>query len=157
MPSLAVIELTDMVPEEEKKELLLNHLSYIFTLGAAGKDRADLSTWSRDYYFHVWGFISPIYFYFWFLYLGPVIYALLVNFYSQIYQKMIHIPPKTFWQRAKYILSIYFVCNVARWYAYGPMALLRGMFVCFVIFSTIWGSVFMLEMCTHKKQGDILI
>ena len=144
-PSLATIELSSKTTFWEKFSLFIDHIIYIFTFGPAKSINPDLSFYSRKFYIHYWGFISPIYFYFWFSFLGPIIFSLLVFVYNRLYQKMAAKKIKGFLEKLGYILSLYFICNVARWYAYGPMGLLRSMFVCTIAFSIVYAFVLFVE------------
>lgn len=150
-PSLATIELTSITSISEKLSLLWDHIVYIFTIGRAQSLNPDLSIWSGQYYFHYHGFISPCYFYFWVGYLGPVLFALLVNVYNKLYQKSMKRKLVKFRDKAKYVISLCFICNVARWYTYGPMALLRSMFVAFVMFSVVYAF----DYFTQKRKKGI--
>lgn len=138
VPSLSIIELTDNIDSEEKLRLLWEHIKYTFKIGSAGSSNPDLSIYSHKYYIHFWGFISPIYFYFWIYYLGPVIFAVIVKSYNNLYISKTSISIDTYLDKVGYILSLFYISNVARWYAYGPMGLIRGMFVCFVVFNIVY-------------------
>lgn len=132
LPSLSVVELTYTIPLGEKLRMLWEHVCYIFTLWPAGASRADLSDWSRQYFSHYWGYISPTYFFFWFRYFGAILFGMLLCLYTYLYKLCISLRTKRYFQKWFYVLGMYFICNVARWYEYGPMGLLRGMFVCSV-------------------------
>jgi len=133
MPAMATIELSSKTALADKCTILLQHIIYIFKIGSAGTSSVSLSSWSRQYYVHCNGFISPIYFYFWFGYVGAIIFALLVNMYKSLYLYAMNKDILFFKDKSAYLLSMYFICNVARWYEYGPMPLLRGMFLFFVV------------------------
>lgn len=138
VPSLATIEMVEFIPTEEKYQLFLDHIKYIFTFGETVDVQGDLSDYSRNYYLHYWGFISPTYFYFWFKYIGPVLFALLVNVYIKMYVKSTRKVLVNFSEKLMYILSMYFICNVGRWYCYGPMCLFRGAFVCIIVYAIVY-------------------
>lgn len=137
LPSLSTVELADVIPTGDKLKVLLEHIGYVFNIGTTSNN-PDLSFYTRQYYVHYWGFVSPVYFYFWLGYLGPVIFALLVNLYKKLYIKLALKEKPDYLNKLKYILSIFFVSNVSRWYCYGPMGLIRGMFVCFVVFTIVY-------------------
>lgn len=148
VPSLAIVELKDTIPFNEKLSLFFDHIKYTFKIGSAGSINPDLSTYSRNYYVHYWGFISPIYFYFWTGYFGAVLFAILINIYKHISIKAIlRKSNNSFGEKFGFIISAYFLSNVARWYCYGPMGLIRGAFVCFIIFC----FVYVFDLVTKKK------
>lgn len=138
LPSLSIVELSENVPWSEKWSILVDHIAYIFKIGFAGDGRPDLSSYSRDYYTHYWGFVSPTYFYFWFKYIGAILLALLVKLYIYFYKKSVTKSISKYTEHLVYILSIYFMCNVARWYCYGPMGLLRGVYICFLAYTIVY-------------------
>ena len=138
LPSLSIVELSENVPWSEKWSILVDHIAYIFKIGFAGDGRPDLSSYSRDYYTHYWGFVSPTYFYFWFKYIGAILLALLVKLYIYFYKKSVTKSISKYTEHLVYILSIYFMCNVARWYCYGPMGLLRGVYICFLAYTLVY-------------------
>lgn len=137
IPSLSIIELSKELLTLDKLELLLGNIEYIF-LGSAGNNSVELINYTREYYTHYYGCISPSYFYMWFGYIGSVLFAMLVNAYSAFYQKLPNLDLKGFNEKLKYICSVYFVCNVGRWYLYGPNALLRNMFVCALVYAVVY-------------------
>lgn len=137
VPSLAAIELADKIKLSDKLLLLFQHIKYIFTIGSSSFDPG-LSLYTRDYYAHAYGFISPSYFYFWFNYIGSLIFGILVQLYNYIYKKYLTVKASTYFQKLGIILSWYFIASVGRWYCYGPMPLLRGEFVCAVAFSIVY-------------------
>lgn len=134
IPAMATIELSEITSLQEKFNLLIQNIIYVFKIGVAGTTMGNLSIWSREYYIHCYGFISPIYFYFWFGYLGAFLFACLVNLYRKLYLYSIGKEIVLFKDKLAYLLSLFFISNVARWYTYGPFPLLRGMFVFFVAF-----------------------
>jgi hypothetical protein len=131
IPTLASIELTYVTSIQEKLLLLAEHIKYTFTLGSAGYN-PDLSSYSHKYYSHWYGFLSTSYFYFWFYYPGAILFALLVQGYNKMAQKIISANNTEIFKDVKFTLSYFFISNVGRWYCYGAMGLIRGMFVWFV-------------------------
>ena len=139
MPSLATMSLIDGCSTQQKVNLFLRHIVYAFTIGRAGDINPDLVFWSREYYVHYNGYISPSYFYMWFKFAGPAIFAILVNAYVNMYNRCIHtFKLSNFFEKLKYILSLFFLCSVTRWYTYGPMGLIRGAFVCSVVYFIVY-------------------
>jgi hypothetical protein len=138
LPSLATIELTDRIDFSEKANLFIQHVVYTFTIGKASDINPDLSSYSHNYYQHWYGFISPLYFYFWFRYIGAFLFVFLFNAYNRLFQKFINTKPIRFIDKLANIMAWFFVGTVGRWYCYGPMALLRGMFICAVIYCIVY-------------------
>ncbi len=138
LPSLSIVEMEQDIFIKEKIDLLAEHFKNIWLVISTDPVKNNLSNFSRNYYLHYWGFISPTYFYFWFKYIGPVLFALLVNVYIKMYVKSTRKVLVNFSEKLMYILSMYFICNVGRWYCYGPMYLFRGAFVCIIVYAIVY-------------------
>lgn len=150
LPSLSTIFLTDRCDFQEKMDLLIRHIVYVFKIGSAGTSNPDLVFWSREYFVHYNGYISPSYFYIWFKHAGPAIFALIVNGYVKMYNSCIHyFKLNKFLEKLKYILSLWFLCTFTRWYTYGPMTLIRGAFVCSIVFFIVYWINDFIEMLKH--------
>lgn len=138
-PSLAMIEITDVLSLKEKIYLLFKHIIYV--VGGSKIGNPDLSEFSKDYFGHYNGFITPAYGYVWFgAFFGPLFIALLVQFYIHITLKSEKRKQSNGEGRGQYLdcLALYFLSTVARWYCYGPMGLLRGVFVFTCIYLVVY-------------------
>lgn len=131
--SISMIELTSIISNKEKIDLLINHIVYAFTLGSGGNINPDLARFSRQYYFHNFGFVSPLYFFVWVKLFSGVILAFLIKGYANLY-KYITVIHKSSFDKLKVMLFYFFIANFARWYTYGPMALFRGAFLAGLLF-----------------------
>ena len=139
LPSLSTIEISPHISADEKWRLFWIHIEYFFLkIGGSKFLYNNLAYYSRNYFLHYGGFISPSYFFFWFEYLGAVIFALLVNIYIKFYIKSTRKRFAGFSEKLMYILSSYFMCNVGRWYCYAPMYLIRNMCLCAVVYMFVY-------------------
>lgn len=124
IPTLASIDVKDKIPTSEKIELLKKQVSYIIFGGEYEKYKIEF--YVRKYYEHVNGFVSPAYFYFWFGYIGVLMFSFLVFFYIN----KIYIVKSNSKKKTKIILHeamvAYFVSSVPRWFLYDPYSLIRG-------------------------------
>lgn len=152
VPTLCMIELSKRLPFAEKVSLLWRHIVYAFTPWASGASSPDLSTFSVKYYAHSYGFLSTGYFYVWFWHLGSALLAALVQLYQKFQVQYLRKKAKTYFDQLKLILSWYCTANVARWYIYGPMGLIRGMFVCGICFTIVFFANMLL-----RKYVPVLI
>lgn len=154
LPSLSTIELAGQIPLGEKMTLLFQHIAYIF-FGGTIYGNPDLSMYSREYYTHYWGFVSPSYFYFWIGYLGPIVLAFLTQFYIRMTRhQMIENNSGRYSSALKAMISYFFISSVARWYVYGPMQLLRGVFVAIVAMTLAYAGDYVTRKWMPKLCGD---
>lgn len=143
--SVSIAELSSYSSVLLKFNQLIGHFLYFF-LGSSFTDSL-LITYSSNYYIHYNGCVSPVYFYYWFGFIGPILFALLNFKYIKFYlmQRCVYY---NFFSRLKYLLSMYYVCNVSRWYLYGPLYLIRGAFV----FTIIFFIVYLIDVLLRRKK-----
>lgn len=83
-------------------------------------------------YYHNFGGVSPIFFYIWFSYMGPLIFAIVVRFYINVVTGAYQNSKK--YIDIRYCAILYVVASVPRWYLYGPWSLFRGVMICLIVF-----------------------
>lgn len=153
VPSLAIVDMTDMVDLADKAVLLLQNVLYVFVGSSLGNSH-DLIIYSLAFFFHYGGCITPVYFYFWIGYCGALLCAGLVLLYKKFYQSTLQSEKlDSLKEKLKYLISVYFVCNVARWYCYGPNGLIRNIFV----FIVVYLIVYLFVLCYEKVRKNILL
>lgn len=118
-PSLCAIELSSKIHSIEKFKLLGDQ--FLYSILGSNYSGSLLQNVTREHYIHYYGFVSPVYFYFWFKELGGFIFGIIVMFYI----KMIENIHKNH-NRIKHCIFVYFVSSTARWYIYGPFSIIRG-------------------------------
>ena len=150
-PSLAMIEVSHMLGFGEKILLFGRHLIYIL-LGSKIGD-PNLAFFTRVYFQHFNGFISPSYFYVWTGMMSPVLLALIVFIYVRMLYTIGNPSMQKYClQRRNLAVALYFLTTVFRWYEYGPMGLLRGVFVFAVIYFLIFLFDSLLRGCASFKR-----
>lgn len=84
----------------------------------------------KRYYYHNSGGLTIGFFYVWFSFLGPMIFAKIISLFSNVVRKYGE-------NKADVIncMAIYFTANVPRWYLYGPIVMFRGVLICGIVFS----------------------
>lgn len=93
---------------------------FVVSIFVGNNSKADLPTYTRQFYAHWYGGFLPLYFYFYTGYVGMV-------FACGLYAKMISIAYDRL-QESDYfkLLAIYLVATAARWYMYSPQIFLRS-------------------------------
>lgn len=121
--------------EEFKKfsfEKSLHYLGAFLLSVFAGQSRVvdgDLIKVVAQKFYHNFGGVTPGFFYVWFSFAGPAVFAVIVRFYMKFIEN-IEAKPSEF----KCCAALYFISTVPRWYLYGPWSMTRGVLVCVVIF-----------------------
>ena len=124
IPSLASISISNIVIASEKINLFIGQILYIF--GGSKFNSYRLVFYTKNYYNHVNGFVSPIYFYMWFGLWGAVLFAIIVCGYLKWICKKKNKKKSSIKQSLIEAVSAYFVASVPRWFLYEPFGLLRG-------------------------------
>ena len=139
-PSLGMIEVRNLIPQSESIRLFGNFvLSIIF--GSSVPD-SNVVQYVKQYYYHSNGGWLQMFFYFWFGWSGLFIIAGLIVFYLRV---IINQPSKGY----RYLLAIYIVSTVPRWYLYTPLHLLRGV----LLFSIAFLGLFLINRIEiHRRK-----
>lgn len=153
LPTLTVAEITGKISSSEKLAILIEHIKDMFYIFSVDEEKSNLIIFSQNFKLHYGGFISPAYFYFWFGYIGAVIFSVLINWYISIYTKYLKMKPTGFAQKLLHILSIFFVSCVGRWYCYGPEYLFKSIVVCGVIYSVVYAFDNIINRNSQRKQN----
>jgi len=111
-------------------------------LGVVGIEDGNLIHYVLDSYFHAGGGFSLGFFYVWFSYLAPLIFAMIVCF---IINSIVR--EKQSCRDSKLAVVLYLIATVPRWYLYGPWSLTRGLLICFI--------VFLLSNIIHKNLSNL--
>ena len=67
-----------------------------------------------------------------------MLFTALVFVYSKLYLKVPVTDRKTYKNSLKYVISVYFVSSVCRWYCYGPNSLIRNMLMATLLFAVVY-------------------
>lgn len=124
-PSLASIAVSSTDGFKEKIELFFYQILYIF---AGGKyvDK-QLTSYTRQAYANLGGYVSPVYLYYWIGLLSPILFGILVYEYIKLYDHVKFKKMRSMLHHDLYAaVSAYFVATVPRWFLYGPFSLIRG-------------------------------
>lgn len=128
-PSLEAINISNMIPVATKAVYFWGQVVYVFIGGSFGKYH--LNELTSEYALHYNGFVAPLYFYFWFGFLGVVIFSVLVfKITTYVFTSK---ADNSYWKNG---IFIYVVTTVTRWYLYNPLLIFRGsiyMFLCMAI------------------------
>lgn len=123
VPTMSALSLANTASFSTKIDLLVGQVLYIFAGGRFSNNL--LQIYSKKFYDHVNGFVSPAYFYFWFGMFGVLIFTLIVYWYIKKTFCIGHITDRR--KRIIYIcMSCYFISMTPRWFLYGPYSLIRG-------------------------------
>ena len=131
IPALASLSISNIVPVAEKIDLFIGQLLYIF--GGSKFNSYRLVFYTKNYYNHVNGFVSPIYFYMWFGLWGAVLFAIIVCGYLKWICKRKDMIKSSIKQSLIEAASAYFVSSVPRWFLYEPFGLLRGELIVVIV------------------------
>ena len=137
VPSLSIVEITDQVGIAEKMRLIGEYVKYTF-LGTTDMYSQNLIYYVNKWFDHYGGCITSSYFYMWFGYVGSLLFAALVFGYSKLYLEVPATEQKKYKNDLKYVISIYFVSSVCRWYCYGPNSLVRNMLIAVLLFTVVY-------------------
>jgi hypothetical protein len=136
-PSVSIVQITGDVDIAEKLRLLWEFIRYAF-VGTTDVQSQNLVYYTQQWHLHYGGCITPAYFYMWFGYIGAVIFTALIYVYSKLYLKVPMLTENTFKNKLSYIISVYFVSSVCRWYCYGPNSLIRNMLMATLLFAVVY-------------------
>ncbi len=154
VPAMAAISLSNKTPLAKKVQLFWGQIKYIF--GGSRYNDFRLVFYTKLFFAHTNGFVSPLYFYFWFGLWGAVIFALLVYAYVRcIYVVQYNNGKfKKGNQNINKALSAYFVSSVPRWFLYEPFGLLRGEMITLIV-ALIAGIINSLMSRNIVGQSDL--
>ncbi|MBO5407325.1 MAG: hypothetical protein J6A27_07440 [Bacteroidales bacterium] len=114
---------------------LLGQYVKSLVLGGGVPD-AILPEYTYKYYIHTYGGILPCYVYFYLGYIGPVVIALYI---TKFIKKAFTFGNSNYW----FLLGVYIIASVPRWYLYSPTPLFRGVlfysilyFICDLVYRT---------------------
>ena len=144
-PSLGMIEVHNFTPLSERIRLFGNFVLSVI-LGSSVAD-SNLVQYVKQYYQHSNGGWLQMFFYFWFGWYGLLVIAGLIVFYLKV---IINQAGKGY----RYLLAIYIVSTVPRWYLYTPLHLLRGV----LLFSIAFLGLFLInriKLHDYKKSRVI--
>ncbi len=139
IPSVSIVEATDQVDLAEKIRLIAEYIKYTL-VGTTDMHSQNLIYYVNKWFDHYGGCITPAYFYMWFGYVGSLLFTALVFVYSKLYLKVPVTDRKTYKNDLKYVISIYFISSVCRWYCYGPNSLIRNMLMAVLIFTVVYAA-----------------
>lgn len=98
-------------------------------MGQSRVTDGDLIRVVAEKYYHNYGGVTVGFFYVWFEYLGPLIYAVIVTAYIKFITNI-----NTKLSQYKLCTLLYIVTTVPRWFLYGPWPLFRGVMICMIVF-----------------------
>lgn len=130
-PALGSVYISNGINADDKARILLYNFIYIFAGGEYGNIRIQFIV--KQFFHHLNGFVSPLYFYIWVNIFSGSAFAAIVNGYMRIGLKR----AKLYMSDYKYGIFIYFCAMTPRWYLYDPFPLIRGMFVYSVFYFII--------------------
>lgn len=137
---LSIIDLRNIF---EPKERIMNGIEYFtrYTFLGTKTEYKDPSVIVRDYQINYGGAFLTTYFYYWFGMIGVVLISCYVGY---LLNKTIK--SKTLYG---YLLNIFIIATVPRWYMYVPTLLFRGV----LFFSIIYFVIFAIFL---RKKGEYL-
>lgn len=130
--SLTFIGVKDIVPISTEIGLFFSFLTSML-FGGSIVENAALPLFTRQYMVHYNGGILPVYFYFYLGWIGIIIPAILVAFYTRKIQSLNE-------KSSPYLklMLLYITSTVPRWYLYSPSSLIRGVLVFSVFYFLIY-------------------
>jgi hypothetical protein len=150
VPSVSIVEITDQVDLAEKLRLIGEYVKYTF-IGTTDMHSQNLINYVNKWFAHYGGCITSSYFYMWFGYVGSLLFTALVFVYSRLYLKVPTMEQKNYRSDLKYVLSIYFISSVCRWYCYGPNSLIRNMLIAVLLFTVVYAINGLLKGKSRRK------
>lgn len=150
IPAIASIEVVKQTSYMERLRVLVGQFIYI--VGGGRYSGYKLEFYVKQFYNHVNGFVSPVYFYFWFGIGGAVLFAGMVYGYLRAICKnqKIHYEDKK--KKINNMISAYFIAMVPRWYLYDPLSLMRGVMIMWICGTfTVYTEAFLFNRKQRKK------
>lgn len=95
-------------------------------------DGANLAEFTRSYYFHYYGGVLPYFGWFYFGWMGVLLFAAIVSFYIKMINN-VNLYSSDFYKCA----ALYICCSIPRWYLYSPSNLIRGVLILYIILVSI--------------------
>lgn len=127
-PMLCMIEQFSSISVRDAFSYLTAFIATIF-LGQSRVVNGNLIKIVAQKYYHNYGGVTLGFFYTWFSYAGPYIFALMIMYYIKaLYQT------NNKHNLIKACAFLYLIASVPRWYLYGPWSMTRGVLICIIIF-----------------------
>lgn len=149
--SLTFISVKDIVSFSTEIGLFVNFLVSM-VLGGSLVENSSLPLFTRTYMVHYNGGILPIYFYFYLGWLGILISAILLSFYTR---KIQNLNEKS--SAYSKLVLLYITATVPRWYLYSPSSLIRGVLVFSLVYYLMYFINSRLKLNKKKHLYNIKI